>query len=142
MFEILTLPEWQIPMPAEYCARDESYWTCVELPICGGSVFIINVDPDPERQLPCRKLAVASGTALLSAIARFGISHIRSGYWLCPKKDGFLADPIAHITVGIDPADRWRSAYLVAMRSGATVCGPSDEAASRMIRRYQYSFED
>lgn len=59
MFEILTLPEWEIPMPAEYCFRDEAYWSCVELPVSQGWVFLLNMDEDPDTQVSMRSIEVA-----------------------------------------------------------------------------------
>ena len=143
MFQILTLPGWQTPMPAAYCVRGESYWSCVELPAGDSMVFVLNLDADPDRQLPTRSIAVASGTALLSTIASVGIDLIRSVYWLSRTSDDLMClDQVTTLTMGVDPKDRWRRAYRIEMESGAVMNVPSTAAADRMLDGSVISFVD
>lgn len=141
MFQILTLPAWHTPMPAAYCVRGESYWSCVELPAGDSMVFVLNLDADPDRQLPMRSLAVASGAALLSTIASVGSDLIRSIYWLSRTSDDLMClDQVTTLTMGVDAEDRWRRAYRVEMESGAVMNAPSKEAANRMLNVTVMSF--
>lgn len=133
MFQILTLPVWQTPMPAAYCVRGESYWSCVELPAGDNQLFVLNIDRDPVRQLPARTLAVASGTSLLSTVASVGAELIRSIYLLSrASNDQMSLDQVTTVTIGVDPEDRWRRVYRVEMESGLQMSWPSRPAADRM----------
>jgi hypothetical protein len=141
MFQILTLPAWHTPMPAAYCVRGESYWSCVELPAGDNQLFVLNLDADPSRKLPIRTVAVASGTALLSTIANVGNEVVRSIYLLSRTSDDLLSlDQVTTVTVGVDPEDRWRRAYRVVMESGLEMSVPSRPAADRMIDRTVMTF--
>ena len=134
MFKILTLPAWHTPMPAAYCVRGESYWSCVELPAGDNQLFVLNLDADPDRQLPIRTVAVASGTSLLSTIASVGSEVIRSIYLLSRTSDDLMTlDQVTTVTMGVDPEDRWRRAYRVVMESGLEMSVPSRPAVERMV---------
>lgn len=141
MFQILTLPNWQTPMPSAYCVRGESYWSCVELPAGDSQVFVLNLDADQRLQLPVRTVAVASGTALLSTIASVGSEVIRSIYLLTRTSDDLMSlDQVTTVSMGVDPEDRWRRAYRVVMESGLEMSVPSRAAVDRMVAGTVMSF--
>ena len=141
MFKILTLPAWQTPMPAAYCVRGESYWSCVELPARDSQLFVLNLDADTGCQLPVRTVAVASGTDLLSTIASVGVELIRSIYLLSRTSDDLMSlDQVTTVTIGVDPEDRWRRAYRVVMESGLEMRVPGRAAVDRMVAGTVMSF--
>lgn len=136
MFEILTLPEWEIPMPAEYCFRDEIYWSCVELPVSQAWVFLLNLDEDPDTQVLMRSIAVSSGNKLLSTIARIGEHLVRSVYLISRNNDDEMSlDRILSIDVGIDPEVPGRKVIEMRMESGLSRCAPNKEVVGRTTMR-------
>ena len=136
MFEILTLPEWEIPMPAEYRFQDETFWSCVELPISQAWVFLLNLDEGPDGHVPRRSIAVTSGSALLSTIARIGEQQVRSVYLISRSSDDEMSlDRILSIDVGIDPDVRGRKVIQMHMESGNSLCSPNKEVAGRTTMR-------
>lgn len=141
MFDILTLPEWEIPMPAQYRFRDETYWSCIELPISQAWVFLLNLDEDPENELCVRSMAVTSGNTLLSTIARIGEDQVQSVYLISRNVDDELSlDRIVSIDVGLDPEVRGRKVIEMRMESGLSRCAPSKEAVGRTAMRNLLNF--
>jgi len=146
MLQIVTLPEWERPMPHEYCQRSETYWSCVELPVRDGWVFIVNLQPDTENRVAMRSIVVVSAIELLSVIARRGRDSIRSIHLISQIVDGdeddLNLDRLVAIDVGSDPDVRWTKVIQLKMSSGRSICSPSGDAVRRMINRVEMNLND
>lgn len=143
MLKIVTLPEWERPMPEEYCSRGETYWSCVELPVRDNWVFVVNLDEDVDQKLSMRSLAVVSASDLISTIARLGQDCIRSVYLISQtvhgENDQLTLDRLLSIGLGVDPEVRWTKAIELRMASGKSHCSPSNDAVRRMTNRTELS---
>ncbi len=139
MFQIVTLPEWERPMPDEYCTRGETYWSCVELPVRNNWVFVVNLQEEPGLQLSMRSIAIVSANELLVTIGRYGEGRIRSIHLVTQRveddHDELAVDRLVSIEVGVDPEARWNKAIELRMQSGRTYCAPNEDAVRRMLNR-------
>lgn len=142
MHRILTLPKWECRAPAAFRRRNETFWSCAELPLATEWMFIINVAADEAQQLPQRSIAAATTDHLLDLLSELGPSRVRSVYQLsrgtAADDDALMINRLTAIHVGEDKQDDWRKVFIFDTDGGVPIVDGRDiEAVERAINRVE-----